>query len=338
MQQAKRTVMRRATAITLVGALFGTTAALFANNVSAQSFPSRPVRVIVPYGAGTGLDVIVRLITEPIGKELKQPVVVENRLGAGGVVGTQAVAISPPDGLTLVAVPSSHTTVSLVTKNVPFHPANDFAGITTLAENPLVLVIARSKNIPSVADLVAAAKAKPGALTFASAGTGTSTHISSEKVRIAGGFEAMHVGAAEWRELLDRDGDRNEPSAPQHLGGPVERRIGRCGWRRLTRRPFDPQDLGKRAGHHHTLIHPAAVSKIPLITAGVSGRFLLSPRRPHLESASRVPGVCSPARRRRDGQPVRLDNAPAGGRGARPIRRAACLRDRFGPPHAREAH
>lgn len=193
MQQAKRTVMRRATAITLVGALFGTTAALFANNVLAQSFPSRPVRVIVPYGPGTGLDVIVRLINEPIGKELKQPVVVENRLGAGGVVGTQAVAISPPDGLTLVAVPSSHTTVSLVTKSVPFHPANDFAGITTLAENPLVLVVARSKNILSVAELVAAAKAKPGALTFASAGTGTSTHISSEKVRIAGGFEALHV-------------------------------------------------------------------------------------------------------------------------------------------------
>lgn len=173
--------------------LLGCLAWLGAAAALAQSWPARTIRIVVPYAAGTGLDVIVRLVNEPLSKNLRQPVITENRPGAGGTIGTAVVASAPPDGYTVAAVPSSHTMVSLLIRNVPFDPAADFAGVTTLAENPLVLVASSARGWQSVRDVIAAGKARPGALTFASAGTGTSTHISAEKFRLAGGFDALHV-------------------------------------------------------------------------------------------------------------------------------------------------
>lgn len=173
--------------------LLGCLAWLCAAAALAQSWPARTIRIVVPYAAGTGLDVIVRLVNEPLSKNLRQPVITENRPGAGGTIGTAVVASAPADGYTVVAVPSSHTMVSLLIRNVPFDPAADFAGVTTMAENPLVLVASSARGWQTVRDVIAAGKAKPGALTFASAGTGTSTHISAEKFRLAGGFEALHI-------------------------------------------------------------------------------------------------------------------------------------------------
>ena len=119
--------------------------ALCCSGAFAQSgnYPARVIKFIVPVAAGGTVDIVARAVAQRLTESLGQQVIVENRPSASSLVGTQAVAVSAPDGHTLVAVPSSHTTVSLVTRNVPFHPANDFAGITTLAENPLVLVIAR---------------------------------------------------------------------------------------------------------------------------------------------------------------------------------------------------
>ena len=121
----------------------------------AQGYPVKPIRVVIPFAAGTGLDAVVRILAEPLSKSLGQPVIVENRTGASGTIGTGYVASSPADGYTMVAVPASYTTAPLLMKDVPYNPATDLAGVTTLAENPLVLVVNASAGIRSLAELVA---------------------------------------------------------------------------------------------------------------------------------------------------------------------------------------
>jgi tripartite-type tricarboxylate transporter receptor subunit TctC len=166
---------------------------LFAHGAYAQGYPTRPIRILIPYGPGTGVDVVVRLLAEPLGKSLGQPIVSENRAGAAGTVATTHVAAQPADGYTLLSDSSSHTIAPSLMPNLPFDTARDFAGVTTLIENPLVMVAARAKGYQSVRDLIAAAKANPGKINYASAGVGSSTHISGEKLRIGAGFEALHV-------------------------------------------------------------------------------------------------------------------------------------------------
>jgi len=159
----------------------------------AQGYPSRPVKVYVPYGPGTGVDVVARLVSEALAKNFGQSFVIENRPGAGGTIATAFVAAAPADGYTVLVNASSHTSVPALMRNLPYDAARDFAGVTPLAESPLILVIAKSRGIQSVSELIAAAKAKPGTITFASAGVGTATHISAEKFRLAAGFDALHV-------------------------------------------------------------------------------------------------------------------------------------------------
>jgi tripartite-type tricarboxylate transporter receptor subunit TctC len=163
------------------------------NSASAQSYPARTVKFVVPYGPGTGVDVAARIVAERLSKNLVQPFVVENRAGASGTIATAAVAVAPPDGYTLLVSVSSHTSVPALMKNLPFDAARDFTGVAVIAESPLVLVTSRARGFASVKDLIAAAKAKPGTVSFASAGVGTTTHIAAEKFRIAAGFEALHV-------------------------------------------------------------------------------------------------------------------------------------------------
>ena len=159
----------------------------------AQAYPSKPIKILIPYGPGTGIDVVVRLLNEALGKNLGQTIIAENRPGAAGTIAAAYVLAQSPDGYTLLSDSSSHTIVPSLMANLPFDTAKDFSGVTTLIENPLVLVMARSKGILSVRDLIAAAKAKPGSITYASAGVGSSTHISAEKLRIGAAFEGLHV-------------------------------------------------------------------------------------------------------------------------------------------------
>jgi tripartite-type tricarboxylate transporter receptor subunit TctC len=161
--------------------------------VLAQAYPARPVKVVVPYGPGTGVDVAARLVSESLAKSFAQAFVIDNRPGAGGTIAVAYVAAAPPDGYTVLVNASSHTSVPALMKNLPYDAARDFAGVTPLAESPLVLVIARSRGLLSVSELIAAAKAKPGSITFASAGVGTATHVSAEKFRLAAGFDARHI-------------------------------------------------------------------------------------------------------------------------------------------------
>ncbi len=125
--------------------------------------------------------------------DLGQPIVVENRTGAGGTLGAAAVARAEPDGYTLLAISSAHTIIPSVYPNAGYDAVHDFAGVITLGNLPNVLVVAPAAGFKTVKDLVAAAKAKNGAMTYASAGVGTATHFSAERLRLAAGFEGSHI-------------------------------------------------------------------------------------------------------------------------------------------------
>src|SRR5262245_52956925 len=159
----------------------------------AQSWPSRTLRVVVPFTAGSGTDAVGRLVTERRGTQLAQNFVIENRPGAGGTIGMAVVAKANPDGYTILVHSSSYTVTPTTYPNAPYDTLRDFSGITPLANLPNVLVIAPSKGIRSVKELVAAAKAKPGAVTYASAGAGSATQLNAERFRLGAGFEGVHV-------------------------------------------------------------------------------------------------------------------------------------------------
>ena len=150
---------------------------------SAQSFPSKPVRILVPYPAGGGVDVLTRTLGEVVSKQWGQSVVVENRPGAGGVIASQAVVASPADGYTLIMVASGHATNPLLYPKIPYDTFKDFTPISLLASSPNILLVRADSPFKTVADVITAAKTRPGVLSFAHAGTGTSTHLAGELLK-----------------------------------------------------------------------------------------------------------------------------------------------------------
>jgi tripartite-type tricarboxylate transporter receptor subunit TctC len=180
----------RTLAAALVFAVLPTAGALAQ---APQPWPSKAVRIIVPFTPGSATDIIARALAERLQPVLVHPIVVENRPGAGGTIGAALVAQSPPDGHTLLVQSSGHTVNPHIYANLGYDTVRDFAGVTPLVTLPNVLIVAPSKGYKSLAELVAAAKAKPGALNYASAGTGSATHMNSEKFRAAAGIDAVHV-------------------------------------------------------------------------------------------------------------------------------------------------
>jgi tripartite-type tricarboxylate transporter receptor subunit TctC len=166
---------------------------MVATGAGAQTWPTKPVKVIVPFTAGSGTDVTARTVTERLAEQLGRPVVVENRPGAGGTIGQALVAKADADGYTLLIHSSSQTVTPSTYPSLPFDTARDFSGITMLASIPNVLVMSPAKGIRSVKELVAAAKAKPGELFYASAGMGSATQLNAERFRIGAGLNAVHV-------------------------------------------------------------------------------------------------------------------------------------------------
>lgn len=160
---------------------------------SAADFPRRPIRVIVPYQTGGLPDLTARLIGPKLFDVWKQPVVVENRAGAGGIIGSDIVAKASPDGYTLLMPSVAHAALPAVTAKLPFHPLKDFAPITITASGAYVLVVPSSLGVKSVKELVALAKAKPGQLNFGSAGVGTGTHFAAELFKDLVKIDAVHV-------------------------------------------------------------------------------------------------------------------------------------------------
>ena len=168
-------------------------------NASAQSadpapgWPNKTLRVVVPFTPGSATDAVARIVTERLGAQLGQTIVVENRPGAGGTIGVAVAAKANPDGYTLLVHSSSHTVTPITYPNTPYDTVRDFSGITPLANLPNVLIIAPSKGVRSVKDLVSTAKAKPGSMTYASAGAGSATHLNAERFRLGAGLSGVHV-------------------------------------------------------------------------------------------------------------------------------------------------
>jgi tripartite-type tricarboxylate transporter receptor subunit TctC len=176
-------------------------AALLPLQSHAQNgYPNKPIRVIVPFAAGSTTDIIARAIADKMGASLGQPLVVDNRGGASGTIGQAAVATAAPDGYTLMIHSSSHTVSPSTFAKLPFDTVGDFAGITPISSLSNVLVIAPSKNIKTLGELLATARAKPGSLNFASAGQGSATHLNAEKFKMAANIQATNIpfkGSAE---------------------------------------------------------------------------------------------------------------------------------------------
>jgi tripartite-type tricarboxylate transporter receptor subunit TctC len=155
-----------------------------AGSASAQSsFPSKPVKIFVPYPAGGAVDILTRTLGDVVSKQWSQPVIVENRPGAGGVIASQALAASPPDGHTLIVVASGHATNPFLYPKIPYDTFKDFSPISLLASSPNILLVRADSPFKTLADMIAQARAKPGSLSFAHAGTGTSTHMAGELLK-----------------------------------------------------------------------------------------------------------------------------------------------------------
>lgn len=169
-------------------------AALASAAHAAEQFPSRPIRVIVPYAPGGNVDISARIIATPLGEALGQTVVVDNRPGAGGNLGASMVAKATPDGHTLLVGSSGPLSVNpVIFKNLPYDSLKDFAPISTVQAVPLVMLASPKSGYASVADVVSAAKARPGKVTMASAGAGTTNHFAIELFAQMAGVKVLHV-------------------------------------------------------------------------------------------------------------------------------------------------
>jgi tripartite-type tricarboxylate transporter receptor subunit TctC len=161
--------------------------------VYAQEYPSKPIRIIVPFGAGSATDALARTIGPKLTEMWGQQVIVENRPGAGSVVGTAVAAKAPPDGHTLLVVSASHAINATLYSKLPFDPVKDFSGITPLALIPNILIVHPSLPAKNVKELVALIKAKPGTFNYTSAGIGSNSHLNGEIFRSTAGLTIVHV-------------------------------------------------------------------------------------------------------------------------------------------------
>jgi tripartite-type tricarboxylate transporter receptor subunit TctC len=160
---------------------------------SAQDYPSKPIRFIVPLTAGSGADIAGRIVARHLSEAWKQPVIVENRPGAGGQIGTQAVVKAEADGYTLLVQSASHAANSAIYKTLPYDPLKDLMDVAILGITPYVMVTAKGGDYPTVKTLIDAARAKPGGIPFASAGIGSSTHLAAEYFAQVAGVKMLHI-------------------------------------------------------------------------------------------------------------------------------------------------
>ncbi len=169
------------------------------NMARAQSWPAKTITTIVPLGAGSASDIMARVVMDQVSKQIGRTIVIENRPGAGGTIGANAVAKSAPDGYTVLAYGALAIAHALYAK-LPYDTLKDFAPVIPFGQQPLVIVTAPSKGYKTLGDLIAAAKAKPGAMNYTTAGVGSASHFAAERLRASAGFQAQHIpfkGAAE---------------------------------------------------------------------------------------------------------------------------------------------
>jgi tripartite-type tricarboxylate transporter receptor subunit TctC len=185
MSSRRRAVLIASTALTVLLSVALTT--------YAQTYPTKPIRFIVPFTAGTGPDILARTLGEAMAKRLGQPIVVENKAGASGNIGTEQVAKATPDGYTILVTVTTFAMAPALFKPLPFDPVNDFAPIGEVAVGNLALVVNPVLNVATVPELVALAKSKPGVLNYASPGNGTPQHLAMELFKQQMGIDIVHV-------------------------------------------------------------------------------------------------------------------------------------------------
>jgi tripartite-type tricarboxylate transporter receptor subunit TctC len=167
--------------------------ALGSSTAWADDYPSKPVKIIVPFTAGSATDILARTVGQKLGELWNQPVVIDNRGGAGGTIGAGIVAKSPADGSTLLVHSAGQAVNPFIYPSLPYDTLKDFVQVAPLGGQPNVLVVAPSSGYKTVADLIADAKRRPGVLNFGSAGIGSGTHINGEKFKLAAGVDVVHV-------------------------------------------------------------------------------------------------------------------------------------------------
>jgi tripartite-type tricarboxylate transporter receptor subunit TctC len=182
-------------------------AALLPLAAYSQAFPSKAIKIIVPYSPGGTTDLVARLVAQKLSERLGQPVVVDNKPGANGMIGSDLVAKSPPDGYTLgIASPGSHAANASLYKTMTYDTVKDFTPVTLAVSAPMLLVAHPSLGVSNVRELIAAAKAKPGTISYASGGSGSSQHLAMELLKSMAGIEMTHVpykgSAASYPDLL----------------------------------------------------------------------------------------------------------------------------------------
>src|SRR5512140_3438166 len=187
----------------------------------AQTYPSRQITLIIPFAAGGSNDLVGRAIGKKLTEAWGQPVIVENRPGAGGMIGTSAVAAAPPDGYTLLLVSSTFTINPAIKKSMPFDIGRDFTPVAFIARSPLLLAASNKLPVKSARELLALARSKPGQIAYASAGLGSINQIAAELIALSAGAQFMHVpykgGAPALNDLLGGHVDIYVSSLPQVL-------------------------------------------------------------------------------------------------------------------------
>jgi len=173
--------------------LISAAALLLAGSVLAQGYPAKPIKFIVPFTAGSATDIVARTVGEAMSRSMGQPIVIENKLGAGGTIAAAQVARSEADGYTVLVHSSAHALNPALYSNPGYDTLKDLTGVTALAAIPNVLVAHPNKGWKTQADLIAAARANPAKLNYASAGVGSGTHMNAEIFRLQAGIDALHV-------------------------------------------------------------------------------------------------------------------------------------------------
>ncbi|MBI5277686.1 MAG: tripartite tricarboxylate transporter substrate binding protein [Burkholderiales bacterium] len=187
---------------TFLAGLAASCAALLLPAHAQTEFPRQIIKIVVPYGAGSGPDVVARVVGEKIGAAYKQPVVVENKVGASGMIGSEAVARSPADGHTLLLAAPSNTIAAVSGRKFSFDPVRDFAPVGMVVTLSPILVTAADSPWKNLKELIAAAKAQPGKLTIASGGVGNSQHLAAEMLNAAAGMDLLHVPFKSTSEIV----------------------------------------------------------------------------------------------------------------------------------------
>lgn len=221
--------------------------ALSVHTAVAQTYPAKTVRLIVGYSPGGGTDVLSRVLAKYLSESFKQTVLVDNRAGAGGILGSELVAKAAPDGYTLHTIPSTHSINPSLYAKLPYDPIKDFAPVTLIATSPNTFVVHPSLPVNSVRELIALARQRPGELTYASAGVGSTTHLAAEYFRSMAKIKAVHVpykgsgqaeidlGTGQVHYMID-----STPAALPNIRGGRTRAIATTGSKRFSILPDVP--------------------------------------------------------------------------------------------------